>query len=623
MSLLTASSETVMRRYGLPFSLLIPLVGLFFVPVAIGQPVKRPPVGLPAAPAPVKAELSDADALKQAGLDAEDPKPLVEYLKARTLTDVDQNSIGDIIKKFGDDDFEVRLKAMADVEKFGPAAIGPLKSAERDSDPEIAYRATQALKRMEKVPHSQVSAAVVRSLLKLKPREAAAVLIGFLPMADTDDVAEEIRAALISLAVVNGSQPDPALIAALKDKSVVRRSAAYVALTEGGPEDQRIRIKDAYPLVKEAVRKEADVDAKFRGLWSLLMTTREKEFVPDLIELIPKLPRGRIWQLEEFLLQLAAKDKPDANFGKSEEALTKAQAEWGKWWAKNGGGIDLVKFDFKPRITGYTDVIEYDYRGYGLYRVTTLGPDLKEKAKIGGTGVNMMNYPSDVKKLANGNYLVAEQNGNRLTERDSTGKIQKTTNVTQPLSISLIPGGGMVIVCRNQVVQYDKDMKQQWSYPRQQYDIMGGIRLPGGDVIFITNLFQGANCYRLTAKEVEKDGNKTWDVKDNGKPLTLGRIQQYQTIDVTGDEKILICEFNRVVEYDLSKLEKDKPKELWTHTTNNGAPSSCQRLPNGNTLVAMLNQPPNGKVIEIDTNGDMVWDYESKDNLRPARAFRR
>src|SRR5262245_30895144 len=112
MSLLPASSETVMHRYGLPFSLIVPLVGLFFVPVAIGQPVKRPPVGLPAGPVPVKAELSDADALKQAGLDAEDPKPLVEYLKARTLTDVDQNSIGDIIKKFGDDDFEVRLKAM-------------------------------------------------------------------------------------------------------------------------------------------------------------------------------------------------------------------------------------------------------------------------------------------------------------------------------------------------------------------------------------------------------------------------------------------------------------------------------------------------------------------------------
>jgi hypothetical protein len=618
-----------MRRYGLSVLLALPLVALFLVPAAgdeplqpVAQPVKRPPRVPPAPPGttPIAADLSDADALKQAGLNADDPKALLEYLKARTLTDVDQNSIGDIIKKFAADDFDERVKATEDIEKFGPAAIGPLKSAERDPDPEIAYRARQALKRMEKVPHSQVSAAAVRALVKLKPKEAAAVLIGFLPMSDTDEVAEEIRLALVALALTD-DKPDPAIVAALNDKSIARRAAAYVALTEGGPAGERIRIKDAYPLVKEAVRKETDTDAKFRGLWSLLMTTREKEFVPDLIELIPKLPRGRIWQLEEFLLQLPGDGKPEAKFGKGDDALAKAKTAWGEWWTKKGENIDLVKFDFKPRITGYTDIIEYDYRGYGLYRVVTLGPDLKEKAKVGGTGVNMMNYPSDVKKLSNGNYLVAEQNGNRLTERDSTGKILKTTTVTQPLNICLIPGGGMVVVCRNQVVQYDKDMQQQWAFQRPQYDIMGGTRLPGGDVIFFTNLFQGANCYRLESKQVEKDGKKTWEVKDNGKPLALGRIQQYQSPDVTGESKILVCEFNRVVEYDLSKLEKDKPKEVWSYTANN--PTSCQRLPNGNTLVAIINQAPNGKVYEIDNSGDVLWEYESKDGLRPARAFRR
>jgi hypothetical protein len=610
-----------MRRYGLSRSFLALLVALSALPVAVAQPVKRPPRVPPAGETTtIAADISDADALKQAGLNPDEPKPLIDYLKARTLTDVDQNSIGDIIKKFGADDFEERVKATEDIEKFGPAAIGPLKSAERDSDPEIAYRAQQALKRMEKVPHSQVSAAVVRSLVKLKPKEAAAVLIGFLPMSDTEEVAEEIRGALVALAVADG-KADPALVKALSDKSIARRSAAYVALTEGGPAGERIRIKDAYPQVKEAVRKETDTDAKFRGLWSLLMTTREKEFVPELIAMIPNLPRGRIWQLEEFLLQLAGDGKPDAKFGKTEAALTQAKTAWSDWWTKKGTTVDLVKFNFKPRITGYTDIIEYDYRGYGVYRVLTLGPDLKEKAKVGGAGVNMMNYPADVKKLANGNYLIAEQNGNRLTERDSTGKILKTTNVTQPLSISFIPNGGMVVVCRNQVVQFDKEMKQQWAFQRPQYDIMAGARLPNGDVIFLTNLYQGANCFRLVSKEVEKDGNKTWEVKDNGKPLTLGRIQQYQSIDVTGDEKILVCEFNRVAEYDLSKVEKDKPKELWNFTANH--PTSCQRLPNGNTLITIINQAPNGKVYEIDTAGDIVWEYESKDGLRPARAFRR
>lgn len=602
-----------MRRFAMPLALAALLAALPLVPAAQDDPppppVKRVVVrgGLQPADPPATG-VSDEDALKQAGLSPDEPGPLVEYLKARTLSEGDQNRIGDVIKKFGADDFETRVKATEEVERFGPAAIGPLKAAERSPDPEVAYRARQALRRMEKVPHSAVAAAAVRAVVKLKPKEGAAVLIGFLPMADTDEVAEEIRTALVALAVADG-KPEPALVAALDDKQVVRRAAAYVALVEGGNPGERVRIKEAFPLVKAAVRKETDADAKFRGLWALLMTSREKEFVADLIELIPKLPRGRIWQLEELLLQLAGDGKPaDARFGKSEESLTRARDAWLKWWAKAQAGVNLAKFEFAPRVTGFTDIIEYDYSGFGRYRVVTLGPDLKVKATVGGAGVNQMNYPSDVKKLPNGNYLVAEMNSSRITERDSTGKIVKTTNVATPLSIDLLPEGGMVVVCRNQVVQYDKDGKQQWTFNRQQYDIMSGRRLPGGDVVFVTNTPQGQNCYRVGGK----------DGKEVGKPFQLGRVGQYQSMDATGDEKILVCEFNRVAEYDLKGGEK---KELWKYDCQN--PTSCQRLPNGNTLITQINHPPNGRVIEVDPSGEPVWEYASADGLRTARAYRR
>lgn len=601
-----------MRRHGMPFVVALLLAALAFAPVAAKQFGKRRPVPVPInGPTTPTAQLSDADALKLAGLPSDEAGPLVEYLKARTLTDDDQSRIDVVIARFGADGFDDRVKATEDVEKFGSAAIGPLKTAEKSDDPEVAYRARQALKRMEKVPHAAVAAAAVRTLAKLKPKDAAAALIGFLPMADSDEVAEEIQTALTALAVVDG-KAEPALVTALGDKSVLRRAAAYVALVEGGTAGGRVRIADAFPLIKAAVRKETDTDARFRGLWAMLLATREKEFVPELIDMIPKLPRGRIWQLEEFLLQAAGDGKPDARFGKSDESLVKAKAAWAAWWAKTANGFDLAKFAFDPRITGYTDIIEHDANGYGRYHVVTLGPDQKVKATVGGTGVAQLNYPSDVKKLANGNYLVAEQNGNRLTERDSTGRIVKTTAVSQPLSVDLVPGGGMVVVCRNQIVQYDKDMKQTWQFTRQQYDIMGGRRLPGGDVVFITQ-FQGgpnaANCYRLAGKSG----------KEVGKALTLsGRFQQFQSIDAVDDDKILVCEPNRVVEYDLKT-----GKEGWKHTINN--PTSVQRLPNGNTLIAVLHygNKNTGQVIEIDTAGEVVWEYESKDGLRPARAYRR
>ncbi len=598
-----------MRRFGMRSALALSFLALGVVAFADDPPavfVKKWVRPQPPMPAPA---VTDEEALKQAGLTPTDANSLIEYLKARTLTEGDQNRIGEVIKRFGADDFEERVKATEEVERFGPAAISPLKAAERHADPEIAYRARLALKRMEKVPHSAVVAAAVRAVVKLKPKDGAAALIGFLPMADSDDVADEIRTALVALAVVDG-KPEPAIVAALDDKLVVRRAAAYLALIEGGDPNERIRIKETFAQVKAAVRKEPDTDTKFRGLWALLMTTREKEFLTDLIDLIPKLHRGRIWQMEELLLQLAGPAKPDARFGKSEEALTKARDAWAGWWAKAGAKIDLTKFVFSPRSTGHTDIIEYDYSGLGRQRIVTLGPDLKEKAKLTGAGVSQLYNPSDVRKLSNGNYLVAETNNSRVTERDSTGKIVKTTAVTTPLAIDLLPDGGMVVVSRNQVVQYDKEMKQQWLYPRQQqYDIMSGRRLPGGDIIFVTNTPQGGNCYRLSGK----------DGKEVGKPFTLGRIGSYQSFDATGDEKILVCEFNRVVEYDLK--DGEKAKEVWKYDCN--APSSCQRLPNGNTLIAQVNYGASGRVIEVDPTGEVVWEYMAPEGLRPARAYRR
>ena len=136
------------------------------VPAAGKQAVK---VGAAKGTLTAEPTVSDEEALKLAGLSADDGPRLVEYLKQRTLSDADRGKITAIIKRFGADDFEDRLKATQEIELYGPAAVGPLKTAERDSDPEIAYRAKAALKRMAKIPHSTVAAAAVRAIVKLKP----------------------------------------------------------------------------------------------------------------------------------------------------------------------------------------------------------------------------------------------------------------------------------------------------------------------------------------------------------------------------------------------------------------------------------------------------------------------
>ena len=290
-----------MRSFWLRYVPALSFAGIVAICVAAAQPmparvqpVKRPPGRIVNSTQVAETPLSDEEILKKAKLSETDGAKLIEYLRQRTLTETEQARIASIIKRFGADDFEERVVATEEIESYGSAAVGPLKAATKDNDAEVAYRARVALKKIETVPHSAVASAAVRAVAKLKPEGAAAALIGFLPLADDETVADVIREALVGLAVGKDGKADPALLAALFDSSSIRRAASYVALIQGGSSKETIRIKDAYPKVREAVLKEADVETKFVGLWSLATTTREKEYVSELVALIPTLPLGRI-----------------------------------------------------------------------------------------------------------------------------------------------------------------------------------------------------------------------------------------------------------------------------------------------------------------------------------------
>jgi hypothetical protein len=544
--------------------------------------------------------ISDEEALKSAGLSATDGAKLVGYLKMRTVSDVDQGTIQGLIKNLGADQFADRIKAGEELETFGPAAIGLLKSAEKDPDPEIGYQAGRVLRRMEKIPHSAVAAAAVRAVVKSKPPGAAGALLGFLPLADSEALAEEIRGALVAIAAPNG-KPDPALVAALTDSSPIRRSAAYTALIEGGPANLRIRIKESFPQVKEAIRKETDLEAKFRGLWSLVLIAREKEFLEDLIGMIPRLPRGHLWQLEDLLLQLTGTHPEGGRFGKTPELLAKAGSAWAAWWEKKGPALDLVKLDYKPRVLGFTDLVEFDPNGFGRNRFVSLGPDLKEKVSFSVPSI------TDARVRPDGKVSVIE-NYYQVNDRDANGAIVTPRNLSpqQPIAVQVLPGGAMIIVSRQTIQDYDKNGKLAWTYQRQNVaDILAGHRLANGDTIFVTMAQQGENCYRL-----DRHG------KISGKGIAVGRIQNTGYIigmDSIGDDKILICENDKVAEYDLKT-----GKQGWKFMIN--FPTSVQRLANGNTLISSRVR---NVAQEIDPSGDVVWEYRAKDGLQIAKAYRR
>src|SRR5262249_62117951 len=62
---------------------------------------------------------------------------------------------------------------------------------------------------------------------------ARKALLDYIPFAEQEYLAEEIRTALTALAVRDG-KPDPVVVEALADRQAARRAAAGVALTRAG-----------------------------------------------------------------------------------------------------------------------------------------------------------------------------------------------------------------------------------------------------------------------------------------------------------------------------------------------------------------------------------------------------
>src|SRR5262249_40263233 len=128
-----------------------------------------------------------------------------------------------------DNSFPVREKASSALVALGNVAVPSLRQALTDPDIEIVRRAENCLRLIEKGYGAAVPAAAARALARRKPAGAADVLLGYLPVAENEAVAEEVRKSLVAVAVRDG-KPEPALRAALADKLPARRAVAAEVL---------------------------------------------------------------------------------------------------------------------------------------------------------------------------------------------------------------------------------------------------------------------------------------------------------------------------------------------------------------------------------------------------------
>jgi HEAT repeat protein len=540
------------------------------------------------------APSEDEQMLKQAGV-ATDGPGLVAFFRQRMTDVADEARIKALVRQLGDDQFKVREKASRRLVHLGVRARPFLQAATRDEDLEIARRARECLRRIGEGTPAVTVAAAVRVLARQKPPQAAAVLLAYLPTADDDFTAETIRQGLAALAVRDG-KAEPALVAALSDKSADQRAAAAVALCHA-------QLPDVMPDVRKLLK---DSDPRVRLRLGLALTAhRDKDAVPVLLRLLDELPLQDTEPLMELLERLADDTMPPVVFGPDAAAHRKYREAWQAWWKDHQAAIEPIRLEQASRLSGNTLVVLLDLALQG-----GIVEDLDAANRVRWKIENVQK-PLDAQLLPGGErVLLAEHDGNYVSERDlkGKGKIVWRKNVEGPLAAQRLPNGHTFIVGQARLLEVDRDGKEVFNYTRTDgAQFMRAVKLRDGDIACVVSLginFDAQRFVRLTPAGRGFKEVKSWSVQVR---TSGGRL------DVLPNGHVLIPEKdnNRVVEYD---ADGQSVREVSIEQ-----PIAAVRLPNGNTIVTLMQQQ---SAVEVDRTGKKVWEFKTPGS-RVTRALRR
>jgi hypothetical protein len=240
------------------------------------------------------------------------------------------------------------------------------------------------------------------------------------------------------------------------------------------------------------------------------------------------------------------------------------------------------------------------------HRVLEVGRDGKPRWEI-----DDVTGPIDARMISDNKVLIAEYDGERVTERDTSGAIiwqvanlrggptnvQRLANGNTFIAVLGRPPGYVGPLIANQL-QVKKTPGRLLEVDRKgeivaEHVIAEGVRagyqLPNGQFVCLT--LQGT-CLWLDAKGKEI---KRFAVESDGKT---------GAIDVMPDGHLLVVGKSGVKEYD------GDGKVTWQFE---GSPIySAMRLPNGHTLLGKGQGGVNPSiVIEVDSDGTVIWEFAS------------
>ena len=516
----------------------------------------------------------DEKTLADAGLKS-DGNSLIQFLARRSEDKFDPNQIKALIAKLGDDNFDTREQTSATLNAIGIAALPDLKTASKSPDVEISRRAKDCIQKIEEGSRKFVVAASIRLLGPKKPEGALQALISYSPFSELDQTTEDLIHAITSTGSENGTPSKIILDAIRSDKAVVKTLCAE-ALANINPD---LFKKEALSLLNsDEPRVRYKVALAFAKLG-------DKRSIEPLVSSISSVSQWESSLLDHLLRKLLPSNPPSVGL---------PQPELQKEWAKRTTDISKIpeaQLAFNAKNMGKTLIVLLD-----AGRIIMVDSSNNILWKI-----DNLQFPLDAQILPDEKVLVAEHQGNKVTERNKKGEIIWEKKIDGPLAVQKLEDGSIFIASKSNIVFVDQKGKEISEFtPPNNEPIMKANIASNGDLCLVLSTPQG------NAKFVRFDKNK--------KPVATYDIDVRTSggkVDILPNGNSLITEVygNRVIEFN------NEGKEVWQFECEQ--PVAAVRLPNGNTLITSMTQM---KALEIDPKGKEIWSYKS--NTRVTRAFR-
>jgi outer membrane protein assembly factor BamB len=248
-------------------------------------------------------------------------------------------------------------------------------------------------------------------------------------------------------------------------------------------------------------------------------------------------------------------------------------AGWQRWWALEGPRLDLARATAARPYLGLTLVPEMH-----AHKVWECGRDGKPLWEVTG-----LECPIDAQVLPGNRLLVAELNGNAVTERDRSGKVLWRHAVATPIACARLANGQTFVATNHRVFLVSREGKELPLYHADNGFFIHSVqRLANGHVVCVS--------MAGTVRELDVAGKVVCTVP---LPISGG----WSGVEGVPGNRYLVVNNNQG-----KVLEVDRAgKVRWEFQ----APGACYatRLPNGNTLVVSNSSG----LLEVDRDGKTVW----------------